>query len=185
MSRDVTKGAEALVASPPSVVIEGRTYQMRRLGAMDVIKWLQMIRSSGTRGVRAVVDLVNDLKLNQRQAGIAAVLFGLVDLAGDVTEWLASVLQVSKEEFENPDLFPLPAHVDILMALVDHPDIEAFVGKLEAVAKDETRMGRILTLLGSTPSTPSKADTDGQTSTSSEPSSQEENRGSLTLVSSS
>src|SRR5690606_9848508 len=169
------KGAEALVASPPSVVIEGRTYQMRRLGAMDIIRWLQMIRSSGARGVRGVMEMVGELKLNQQQAGLVAILFGLVDLAGDVLDWLASVLRVKREDLENPELFPLDSIVDIIGALADHPDIEAFVGKLQKALQDETRMRKISMLLGSTPSTPSKADTDGQTSTSSEPSSQEEN----------
>lgn len=166
--RDVTKGADALTAQPPSLVIEGRTYQMRRLGFKDVVTWIQMIRSSGVRGVRGVIEIVNDLKLNQKQAGMIAVVFGLADLAEDMSEWLASALQVSKEDFEDPDLFPLPSHVDILMALVDHPDIEAFVGKIQAALQDETRLKKISMLFGSEPSTQSSPDTAGATSTSPE-----------------
>lgn len=165
-STDMTKGAVALLAQTPVVMIEGREYRMRRLGAVDIIKWISMIRSSGVRGARGVAEIARDLRMNAQQANVAAVAFGLVDLAGDVTEWLASVLNVSKEEFENPELFPLPAHVDILEALVEHPDIETFVGKLQASLSDEGRLSKIMKLFGNEPSTPSNTGTDGQTSTS-------------------
>lgn len=156
---DLTTGIEPLVVEMPTVEVNGKTYTMRRLGFRDVIFWLKTIRESGARGLQAATDLIDVLrvedkegKINQeateQRVGVTAFIWGAIDSIDTIMSWLASVLQVDPKEFADPDKFPLDSIIDIIEAVAEHPDLKAFFTKLSSVLNDKERSQKILRLFG-------------------------------------
>lgn len=122
-------------ATQKTSAIVTRNLVMRDLQAGDVITILSLLaKSVGTAD--EVRKLLGDIKTNRRDwtaVGISAiwgVLQGLlVRSQAETITWLASLLSLSKEEFER---LPPSATIDVIEMLVRHKDFGDFFERLEA-----------------------------------------------------
>lgn len=120
----------ALAPEIPSVEIEGRTYQMRRLGLLDAMLGLRVF-SAASGGVLRVSG--SD---GLSEETLAFALLGALPYAQDpVEQLLAGVLQVEKKQLEDPDQFPMGSFVKIVEALSKHPDLTDFLDSVGSLRK--------------------------------------------------
>lgn len=156
-----TTGTNALLANTPEFKVGETTFKMRRLGIKDVFTLLDIIKEAGSRGVKQAVNLIQDVKASTESIGAIVTLFGALEISDKLLEWVADILQTEKEVVEDPNQFPIDAWMDFALGLVEHPDIEAFVGKYQKAAKDEGFQKKLSLLFGKKASTESKGDTRG------------------------
>ena len=127
-----TEGPGPLLATMPTVEIEGRTYTLRRLGIADSFL-LGRILAGAQSALK--VDLAT---VEQQDLGptIAAILMAGVPYAQNACmDLLASVIGVTREELNDANQFPMGSELQILDALTEHQDLLAFFtwfGKLIA-----------------------------------------------------
>lgn len=155
------RGIEPLLAEAPSVKVGEKTYPLRRLGIRDVWTFARILRNAGTSGLTSVIDLVKQQKMDQRQAGMFAILLGLVDQEEELMKWLANIMRIDVESLSNPDQFPLGSLIDIIQALSDHPDMADFFTRLETLMKNPRMMDKISRLSGNEQPTGFNTDTPG------------------------
>lgn len=131
MSKAAPKATNApvdpVLYEPPTITIAGTEYQMRRLGIKDGFKvaailgaGLEQMRDAG--GVSDGAGLVN------------AILAALVDQETVVTDFLASSIDVTRKDLQNPEKFPVTAIFDLIDALVKHEDLRAFLARSQDLA---------------------------------------------------
>lgn len=138
----------SLTRKPQPFEIDGRTFVFRNLGAKDITKAAQMIRETIIYGGMELAlripeyfsaekilenqeDLFNLLLLFGVDAGLDMVYDFLSDLLREVNEDGEKV-KVSKEMFEDPDYMPLYGLIEVLGALISHPDVHMFRAAVEA-----------------------------------------------------
>lgn len=123
---DAPPAVDPVLYEPPTVTINGREYPMRRLGLKDGFK-AAAIFQKGLTGIRAAGGVADGAEL------VAIILGALVDEETAVTDFLASSIKVSRQDLQNPELFPITAIFDIIDALVKHEDLRSFLARSQAL----------------------------------------------------
>jgi len=128
--KSIVKEVEPLISDTPSITIKKKEYKLRRLGVADTFK-LARIMSIGAGGLGKNLSTLGE---EVGPGNFPAIVFASFPYAGkDVTEFLASVINVKEEDFSNPDNFPMGTEMDIVYALAKHVDVIAFFGKLTGI----------------------------------------------------
>ena len=142
------RGLETLFPEIPSVEIEGRVYNIRRLGLNDAMAGLRVFAAGSGGIMRLGAQNLSD-PTNLAMAIMAAIPYA----ENHVKDFLAGILmyadtdkegnpkrdksgniitkRVTMDEITNPDLFPLGSFVNIIEALGKHPDLGAFVNNVK------------------------------------------------------
>ena len=131
--KDVTKGAETMIAEGPVVEVAGREYVMRRLGVRHTFAFARIIASGAAylgKEVGSVFSQIQDGEGGAEAIG-TLVLLGIPYSEKQAMSLLADVIGVSEEEFGNPELFPIGSELEIIKGLVDHQDLKAFFDQLK------------------------------------------------------
>lgn len=110
----------------PTVNIAGTEYQIRRLGFQDVFKVARILG----RGIAVLGDQGSNLSPGQ---AIQIVMASMTANEDEVLDLLASILGVSRKDFNDADRFPMEAIVDVAEALAQHQDLRAFLAKVQAL----------------------------------------------------
>ena len=173
-----SKGAGAIVWSPPTLEIAGTKYELRRLGLMDIERLAKIVAKLSGYIDRKVIGG----NFTAAQAGSFLIDY-LPAAFDDIVGFLATVIGlepgVSEDVAEkkrkagkpdpnegtirDPNVFPLGSELRLIEKLTEHQDVVAFFAATKGIGRNlKTLFGR-----SSEPSTESKDDTDGQTSTSS------------------
>jgi hypothetical protein len=130
-----TRGAAPIIAAKPKIVIAGVEYTMRRLGFTDINKLAPVLGKT-----------LRTVDFSERESNVIGVQMagGILENFENLSPWIASVLGISNEELNNPDLFPL-SELDVLVSgFVEHPDWKGFIGSLGKIlpsltSKTQTR----------------------------------------------
>ena len=121
---------DQLTWTPPEIEIEGKTYQLRRLGIRDIFKLGKIWSAAQARAATATVQ-----GMTAEQAGM--LLMAMLPYEGEaIIEFLADAIGVKAEELSDPDVFPLGSELQIIQALVEHEDVRAFFGRFRALMAD-------------------------------------------------
>jgi hypothetical protein len=112
---------ENILRTGKEITIEGKTYTIRRLSVIDVIKVASILgkvyKQSGGENI-------------QEQSFSFLLLSALPTMEKDIVEFLASVINVTTEEFAQ---LPPESLIDIIEALAESEDLKRFFDKVKAV----------------------------------------------------
>lgn len=131
--RDVTKGAEAMIADGPVVEVAGREYVMRRLGVRHTFAFARIIASGAAylgKEIGSVFSQIQDGDGGAEAIG-TLVLLGIPYSEKQAMALLADVIGVTEEEFADAEKFPIGSEIEVIKGLVDHQDLKAFFDKLK------------------------------------------------------
>ena len=118
---------DPVMDAAPTVLIAGRTYELRRLGLSDVFRVSRILG----RGASMLAD-AGQFTVGQ----IVQVLIGSVTANEDeVLDLIADVLQVERAEVNDPNRFPMPCVIDIFEALARHQDLAGFLVRVQALTE--------------------------------------------------
>lgn len=108
-----------------------KEYPMRPLGIQDTFAIARIVASgAGHMGDSLQNVLGDDGQPDGRSVGML-LLAGLPFAEKEAMGLLASVLNVSIEDFRNPEKFPMGSEIEIVDALAKHQDLTAFFGKIK------------------------------------------------------
>jgi hypothetical protein len=125
---DVTTGANPLLADMPVVTANGVDYPLRRLGIADVFRTVRIL---GIGSRVAGLDMTEIVNAEDVAGALTVRLLAILPFAEtQIMEMLADVLQVTPEQFADPDLFPMECIVDVIKAVAAHPDLTSFFTRL-------------------------------------------------------
>lgn len=144
---------EPFIGETPTVVINGKSYKMRRLGMADTFKLFRIIGI----GAAGIGKELSSLDMTPETA-IALLIVGFPYAADQILDLFASLLGIKPEEIRKPAKFPMGSEVAIIKALVEHVDAKAFFIKLAELAEIPALKEFLKKM-----STSSKKDMDGQT----------------------
>ena len=127
-----------LVHTAPSITVDGKEYQVKRLGLKHIFAFIKILQQA--RIVNQFADMMADLRPKEgeedtderkgRAVGVAMnLIFSLVEAETDIYGFIALITGMTKEQAED---LPLEALVDLVMAIVDAPDIGAFTKAVQA-----------------------------------------------------
>lgn len=137
MTADPTKGDSPILDPGPIVEIGGQPYTLRRLGVRDTFKIARIVAVGAAASNKTPTDA--DMADPDKLQGM--LLAGLMAAEQTVIELCASLIGVTIKDFENPEIFPMSAPIDIAMALVEHQDVKAFFDHVKPLvakfAKDQ------------------------------------------------
>jgi hypothetical protein len=150
--KEIFNDVEPLVAETPKVTINGKEYEMRRLGIGDTFKLAKVIAI----GAAGMGKEIGDIELNAEVA-IGLLLAGFPYAEREIIGLFANIIGVKYEDMMNPEKFPMGSEVEIIKALTEHVDVKAFFGKMVGLLKVPAIKGFLKGI-----STSSKQDTDGQ-----------------------
>ena len=122
---------DQLTWTPPEIEIEGKTYQLRRLGILDVFKLGKIWASAQARaGALMKVDMTPE--------AVGMLLVSMLPLEGDaIIEFLADAIGVKADNMRDPNQFPLGSEVQIIEALLTHEDVAGFFERVLHLAGNE------------------------------------------------
>lgn len=146
-----TKGTAPLLAQTPTITIGEKTYQMRRLGIMDIFRLTKMVSKLTREGQKQAAEILQDAQgMGQEMVVGAVIALGFTEMAEDLCEFLGGLIGVSAEEFADPNQFPLEYQAQMLhLLLAEHPDIDGFFTQLRNMGQDERLKQRIQRLTSS------------------------------------
>lgn len=130
MQTDPTTGDNPILDNGPQIEINGDTYTVRRLGVKDTFT-LARILAAGALAV-GQERLIETGGTPDQLAQV--LLAGVVAVENIAIDFLASVINVKRRDFENPELFPMGAEIQIIEALVTHVDVKSFFAHAQALA---------------------------------------------------
>jgi hypothetical protein len=131
MSKDMTKGAEAMVSEGPTIQVNGEEYTMKRLGVRHTFAFAKIV-AGGAAYLGAEVG--NILQQGDSAEAIGQlILLGLPYSEKQSMKLLADVIGVSEEDFNDPEKFPIGSEIEIIEGLVEHQDLKAFFSKLKGL----------------------------------------------------
>ena len=136
MSENKTVGTEPMLGKRPVVNItdgngETKEYPMRSLGIQDTFAIARIVASGAGHMGDALQNVIgDDGEPNGKSVGML-LLAGLPFAEREAMGLLASVLNVSIEDFRNPEKFPMGSEIEIVEALAKHQDLTAFFGKIK------------------------------------------------------
>ena len=176
-----TKGSGPLTWVAPVLEIGEARYPLRRLGLMDIEALTSIVVGASRYIDRRLVNGMENLTPQQIGSFVIEYLPNAFD---EIVEFLATVISldpgVSREvmarkkakgkddpnvgTIRDPNVFPLGSEVQLITLLSEHQDVLNFFDNCTALMKN----GIVKKLIkpSSEPSTESKTDTDGPTSTS-------------------
>lgn len=142
---DPTKGVSPLLNQAPKITIGENTYQMRRLGIMDIFRLTRMVTKLTKEGQKQAAEILQNAGDMGKEMAVGAMLaLGFTELADDLCEFLGSLVGVSAAEFADPNLFPLEYQTQMIhILLTEHPDIDGFFTQLRNMSQDEKLRARI------------------------------------------
>lgn len=112
---------------PPTVVVAGTTYTLRRLGLPDVFRVVKILG----RGA-ALLDAGSQFT----PAQIIQVIMASITLNEEpVLDLIASLIGVKREALNDPEAFPMDSIIDIVEAIAKHGDLRGFLARADAIAK--------------------------------------------------
>ncbi|MCE5190918.1 MAG: hypothetical protein LLG08_04045 [Actinomycetia bacterium] len=150
---------DQLTWTPPSVEINGKAYQLRRLGIMDVLALGRIYASCQARQALQIHTLFKGEEVSVNMLG--ATLIGALPFEGDaIIKFLSSLIGVEAEDFKDPNKFPLGAELAIIGKLIEHEDVLAFFERVREIARSPA-FARLTS--SQKKSTGSKGKRDGQT----------------------
>ena len=114
-----------ILSQKPTLEVLGVVYTFRRLGILDVRKVAGILAKR--------LGQLASLERDAENAGIAVAQMMLEELE-TLTPIIADVMGVTREQFEDPEVLPLPDVVRVIEALATHPDIAAFVKNVQNLA---------------------------------------------------
>ena len=171
------KDRGALLFEPPTLEVEGKTYELRRLGVVDLNRLLGIVSKASKFVDRQI--MANADGLTATEAGtflidylphafdeIVAFLANLIGLDPGYPEGKGKNKGADKNvgTMRDPDVFPISALPVLIEKVAGHPDVVGFFDGSKAMVSSLKR------LFGGSdePSTESSDDTDGPTNTSLE-----------------
>lgn len=119
---------DPVLYEPPTVVINGRPYTMRRLGIRDVFAVARVI-SAALGDIREAGGIITGTTL------LPMILDAMVREEKVVLELLASTIGVTPTDLSDPNLFPLDSVISLVEALSEHQDLTAFFTKSAEMTK--------------------------------------------------
>lgn len=149
-------GIEAMTAEAPIVDIDGKQYQMKRLGIQETFRFGNLLMDILFSSAGAIT------KDFDQTVVISLMVRALMEKEKELLDLFADLLGVSKKDIRNPDLFPMGSEIAIIHALVAHPDIGRFFTTFRAMLDDP----RLTNMVGQMGSMLSSNATDGETATS-------------------
>lgn len=134
---DPTVGDAPILDPGPTVQVGDRTIQIRRLGIKDTFAVARIIAVGASASNR---PLSNAEMTNPERMG-ELLLAGFVAAEKTAMDFLASLVGVTVKELQDPEQFPMGTELDIIMALVEHQDLKAFLSRAGVLMKKlpETR----------------------------------------------
>ena len=129
---------EPVLYTPPTVLIAGVEYPLRRLSMKDVFRIVPIV----SKGANAI--LAGNGQLQPAQI-LQALMQALVTSEREVTALLADLIGVTPVDLEDGDRFPITAAIDIIEAVAAHEDLKAFISRVQTAA------GRLPGLSNQTP----------------------------------
>ncbi|WP_338749784.1 hypothetical protein [Bacillus sp. FJAT-52991] len=127
---------ESIIAKMPEIEIDGKKYEMNRLTTVDAFTFLGVIKKVGlARAVSAFTSFNNSKGNggNEAMIGAALALFlNLQDAQAELFSFFAKVLGVKTEEVE---AMPPVALVEIIKAVIEHPDLKTFTKAVAGLIK--------------------------------------------------
>jgi len=125
MSNDVnphTTGDDPVLGSAPTITINEKTYQLRRLGIKDTFAIARIV----SIGAATLSRSGQQADMNDPAQIGTLLLAGMMSAEKIVLELLAGIVGVTPAELQDPDVFPMGSEIDIIEALVEHQDVKAF-----------------------------------------------------------
>src|SRR5690625_5046343 len=107
MQTDPTTGDNPILDTGPQIEINGDVYTVRRLGVKDTFT-LARILAAGALAV-GQERLIETGGTPDQLAQV--LLAGVVAVENIAIDFLASVINVKRRDFENPELFPMGAEI--------------------------------------------------------------------------
>lgn len=124
-----TPDVDPVTYEPPTVVVAGRTYRMKRLTLAHVFPAARILRA----GVAALGPQAAQLS-GIGPADVAKVLVAALGESEDeVLAIIASVLGVRRADLLDPDQFPVDSILDIVDAFAKHQDLMGFLARVQAM----------------------------------------------------
>lgn len=121
------KTTDPVMDAAPTVLIAGHTYELRRLGLRDVFRVSRILG----RGAGLLADSGN-FTIGQ----VVQVLVGSMTANEDeVLDLIADVLQVTRDDVNDPNRFPMPCIIDVFEALAKHQDLAGFIVRVQALTE--------------------------------------------------
>lgn len=184
---DPTKGLNTMDLKPPTIHIQGKPYQLRKLGIRDTIFLLRAAGKITAVGIAlsdmriSPVTMDNVLLMDMAELySFASPVLAIPEVwEGFLEPWFASLIGQNVTDFSDGDKFPPGSEIYILWALFRHPGFRAFLAvrgliselpplkTLMLRAKEKIDEVKIQTGMksGNETSTSSQADMDGPEST--------------------
>lgn len=153
----------AVLKDTPKVKVNGQSHEMERLTLNSVFKFLAIIKKIGinkavhlftkyleyeraeincaaeetdTKEMTEQKELVKSKVQMEMFASVANIIENISEAEAEISTFGAVLLGVTKEEFATLSLDEV---LDILIALKDHPDIQAFTKSLQKVLGAEIK----------------------------------------------
>jgi len=126
------------------IEINGKKYKLRRLGILDVFAFMEIIQKVMAKGNKELVGRIKGAMAEQSEELVSAIIFhGFPACKEPILEWISDLIDVPKDDYINPEIFPIQSHLDILESIITHPDIEVFFMKLKEMAKEKGAFSKI------------------------------------------
>lgn len=117
---------DPVLYEPPTVTIAGTTYKIRRLNLADTFRVARIV-GSGVGAMTRMGDKVDAAAVTQ------VLVASLTHNSTAVLEFLATIIDVPIDAFEDPDLFPMESIITLVEAMAKHQDLLGFFTKLQGV----------------------------------------------------
>lgn len=131
MNPDPTIGDHPILDPGPIVEINGKAYPIRRLGIRDTFAVARLIAVGAAASNR---QLANDEMTDPAKVG-ELLLAGFIAAEKTAFDLLASLIGVTPKQLEDPEAFPMGSELQIIEALVEHQDLQAFFAQAGALMK--------------------------------------------------
>jgi len=125
--------SETILNNGTEITIAGETYTLRRLGLQDVFKVARILGS----GVAVLGDDTGSIK---PQETLQVLIASMTQQEDRVLDLVADLLNVDREQLNNPEKFPMDSIIDILQKLAEHQDLKAFMEKLGKLTENMPEM---------------------------------------------
>jgi len=122
-----TENIDPVLYVPPTVIISGVEYPLRRLSMRDVFKIVPIV----SRGASAILNAGETVQPAQI---LQALMQALIVSEKEVMALMADMIGVEVKDFENGDKFPITAIIDIIEAVAKHEDLKSFIGRVQTAA---------------------------------------------------
>lgn len=124
----------APLSAAPTLTIEGKAWQVRRLGLTDLFRVCKIFQEIFTRGGAQVAMQFVRIDKNDRDQMTTLLLLGFTHVEDDLLNFAAGLVGATVEEIRDPAIFPVASSIAIMDALINHPDASLFFSQLGEAA---------------------------------------------------